>query len=329
MFFLKFFDKVYIFIFSLLPFRINLYISKIFKKLHNLSLEASYRHDFLANLNILNVKFKLWLAGNDSQAQTVYKKLHNTKQVYEIVMVCLLKNLIDNYKIKSVLDLGSFMGYFACFLGRYSSDINIYAVESNSLYCKFIKKTVKENQLNNIKVLNSILSDNSKEMYFHKEGVYATNNNSQMKKKISVTLDYLCEENKIYPELAKIDVHGAEGLVLEGSKKVLKENLKFILLELHTNKYLYQFSNKTNRFKVVSSILQQDFECYLISDLRSSDYNKELNYENIKNKINFLKLDTDNLKTVLFDRDGEDILILASKKGIDLKKLEFFKKTFS
>ena len=183
MFFLKFFDRVYIFIFSFLHFRINLFISKIFKKLHNLNLEASYRYDFLANLNVLNVKFKLWLAGNDSQAQTVYKKLHNTNQAYEIVMVSLLTNLIDTYKIKSVLDLGSFMGYFACFLGKYSNDLKIFAVESNSFYCKFIKKSVEENQLDNIKVLNNILSDNSKEMYFHKEGVYVTNNNSQMKKK--------------------------------------------------------------------------------------------------------------------------------------------------
>ena len=326
MFFLKFFDRVYIFIFSLLPFKINLFISKIFKKLHNLNLEASYSHDFLSSLNILNVKFKLWLAGNDSQAQTVYKKLHNTNQVYEVIMVSLLKKLIDTYKLKSVLDLGSFMGYFACFLGKYSSGLKIYAVESNTYYCKFIKKSVSENQLNNITVFNSILSDRSTEMYFYKDAVYPTNDNSQMKKKKTTTLDSLCKENKINPEIAKIDVHGAEGLVLAGSKNLLKENLKFILLELHTNKYLYKFSNKMERYTVVRHILENGYDCYLVSEFRSSDYSDGLNSENIKDKINFLKIDIDSLKTIFFDRDGEDILLFASKKGIDLNKLDYFNK---
>ena len=66
------------------------------------------------------------------------------------------------------------------------------------------------------------------------------------------TLDRVCLDKKINPEIIKIDVHGAEGKVLDGSKKILKESVKVILLEMHTNEFINNFSGGMNRKKLLS-----------------------------------------------------------------------------
>ena len=223
-------------------------------------------------------------------------------------MIAVIKRL----EIKNFLDLGSFMGYYACFASKYfNKDLKVYAIESNKQYSNYIKKSLKENKLENVEVVNEILSDKEENLFVYKEGVYkskkADNNSAGIK---SITLDKVCLEKKIIPELIKIDVHGAEGKVLMGSEYILKNLVKVILLELHTNKYINQFSEGLNRKKIIEYLISLNFKCYLVSSFRDFEKVKELkNKFNLNKKFEYIEINMINFNQLFFDRDQNLSLI--------------------
>ncbi len=315
----KLISNVYVKLFGLLPSFLNKFISKIFKKLHDLHQLSSYQNDFLCELNIYGTKFKLFLLGKDLQAHSVYRKLHKTEQVYEIQMVKILKSIIESKKFKTFLDIGAFMGYFSCYAASMDRNLKVYSIESNKHYCKFIQKSLKQNSISNVNIFNEILSKNETEMFFHKEGVYLKNENKNFEMKKSITLDSLCKINSIIPEIIKMDVHGAEGLVLNGSHDIIKNDCKIILLELHSNDYLKKFSDGENRISIVNFLLKNEFSCFLISDYRDSSDLTNFDREKISQKK--IEINEQNIDQILFDRDAADLLIFAIKKNLDFDNL--------
>ncbi len=316
----NFLSKIYVFIFSFFPSNFNIFISKLFKKLFDLNLESGYAKDFLANLDIQGVKFSLLLMGGDKQAQSVYRPLHNKKKTYEIILIKLLMNIIDKKKYRNFLDIGSFMGYYSCFLSKYSNSINVSSIESNSKYIGYIKNSLKINNLTNVNVFNEILSDKVEDMYFYKEGVYKEQNKKlNYEHKKSKTLDDLCSENNIKPEVIKIDVHGAERKVFKGGEKILKEKTKIILLELHSDEYIKKFSDSGSRKSVIENLNSLGFNCYLVSSFRETD-KKQLENKGFE-KFKIKKIDDHNYENLFYNRSNLDELILALKEDIDLENL--------
>ncbi len=323
----KYLSYIYVGFFKLFPPFINSSLAKIFKKLHDLNIKSSYSSDFLSEMNIENSKFKLWLMKNDGQAQSVYQPLHKKKITYETVMIKTLISVQKTLKPNNFLDIGSFMGYYSCFVSKYFKEkIKVYAIESNKEYCNYINKSLIENNFKNVVVINEILSNNEEKLFVHKEGVYKSNvfNNDQ-KSYTSKTLDKICVEKNIIPEFIKIDVHGAEGKVLYGSKKILKESVKVILLELHTNKYIDKFSEGLNRKNIIDCLILSNFKCYLVSSFRGFEKSKNLQEEyNIRKKFNYIEINSENFDQVFFDRDQTDQFIFACKNGINIKSFDCF-----
>ena len=323
----KYLSMIYVNIFKIFPVSFNRGLSKFFKKLNDLNLKSSYGSDFISEIDIENTKFKLWLMKNDNQAQSVYQPLHKKKISYETVMIKTMIAVIKHLEIKNFLDLGSFMGYYACFASKYfNKDLKVYAIESNEQYSNYIKKSLKENKLENVEVVNKILSDKEEDLFVYKEGVYKSKkevNNSVSTK--SITLDKVCLQNKITPELIKIDVHGAEGKVLLGSKYILKNLVKVILLELHTNKYINQFSDGLNRKKIIEHLISLNFKCYLISSFRNFEKSIELRKKfNLNKKFEYIEIDMLNYNQLFFDRDQSDQFIFVCKSNIDIKSFGCF-----
>jgi len=323
----KIFSALYIKFFKLFPLALNRMLAKFFKKLHDLNLISSYGSDFLAEMNIENTNFKLWLMKDDVQAQSVYLPLHKKKITYETIMIKTLLSTTRKLDFKNFLDLGSFMGYYACFVSKYFEErLEVFAIESNPYYSQYIKKSIAENNLKNIHVINEILSDKEENLFVYKEGTYKS---KQIYKKStnskSKTLDQICFDRKIYPELIKIDVHGAEGKVLLGSKKVLKDFTKIILLELHSNNYIKKFSDGLNREKILELLISLDFKCYLISSFRDFEKSEDLQNQYYSNKkFQYIEVNLKNFNEVFFDRYQTDQFIFACKKEIDIKGFDCF-----
>lgn len=313
----KFLTYIYINLFKIIPVKLNLLISKFFKKLYDMHITASYSKDFEANLNIEGNIFKLLLMKNDNQAQGVYQKLHFKKENYETIMVKTLLKSIEFLNLKNFLDIGSFMGFYACLVASsFKSNVNIYAIESNPEYSNYIKKSIQINNFNNIKTINKILSDKKENLFIKNETVVPDLKPGENLVNLeAITLDELCKNENINPEIIKIDVHGAEGKVVLGSKNILR-NTKIILLELHTSDFLKKFSNGLNKKEILSQLIELNFDCYLVSSFRNYDY--------INQKYEFKKIDMQNFELLFFDRDQSDQFIFCKKNNIDSNLIEFF-----
>jgi len=107
----------------------------------------------------------------------------------------------------------------------------------------------------------------------------------EFKKEIEVqtiTLDdYIKVHNK--PSVLKIDVEGAEDLVLEGGKEFFKNNSPIIAMEVWSNNK----SNKNHK-KAVNFLRDLGYSCYYINNEGEISFISGLDYEIIKGIDNFI-----------------------------------------
>jgi FkbM family methyltransferase len=78
----------------------------------------------------------------------------------------------------------------------------------------------------------------------------------------TVTLDNLAEYYNLFPDFAKIDVEGAEALVLEGAIRVSETGCKF-LVEMHSNPEL---SMETNASKVLAWCEKNSYHAWYLKN---------------------------------------------------------------
>ena len=128
-----------------------------------------------------------------------------------------------------------------------------------------------------------------------------------------------------------MDVHGAEGKILFGSKNLLKKNVNYLLMELHTSKDLEKYSPGFTKADIIKGLIDLDFNCHMISphsdgnkNLIASDLTTQQSYLNNTTKLKYLKIEKDLATSVLYDRNFSDIFILAIKKEINISSLGCF-----
>lgn len=92
----------------------------------------------------------------------------------------------------------------------------------------------------------------------------------------TVTLDYLSDYFKLIPDFIKIDVEGAESLVLEGAITIAKNNEIKILIEMHSNKELSMIENTE---RVLTWCKKTNYEAWYLKD-----NSKLVNNEQLKNR---------------------------------------------
>ena len=216
------------------------------------------------------------------------------------------------------------MGYYACFVAsRFKDKINIHAIESNPKYVEYIEKSIRINNFKKVNAYNGILSNKEEFMFVKNEAVTSKVDEEKNYTKLkSTTLDELCEQQKIVPEIMKIDVHGAEGKVLFGSNKMLTNFTKIILLELHTSNYLKKFSDGLSKKEIIFFLINLGFKCYLVSSFRDHGFKKDSeNYE-------YKEINKENFELIFFDRDKADQFIFCIKNDLDIKNFRLFFKKF-
>ena len=84
-----------------------------------------------------------------------------------------------------------------------------------------------------------------------------------------------------------------------------------------------KFSNGENRLSVINLLLNNNFSCYLVSNFRNSQ--KQKNNIVKQDPIKKIEINKDNLNSMLFDRGNLDQLIIASKNDININFLNCFK----
>lgn len=315
-------------------------LQKILEKISLLTKNFSYKFNRIVFLSIKNINFKLFIRRKNIQGHSVYGFMSNNKHVYELAIITCLNNIFEKNKKIIFADIGSFVGYYAIYFSKLTNDLNkVYAIESNKIYCEDIKISKDLNNLKNIEILEAILSDKDEEQIFYREFAMRQENlkssnfknkklfeemKSNLKKNNTIKLDNLFKEKKIKPNILKIDVHGAEGKVIRGGKKFIKENVNIILMELHSQDYLNIYSEGITRKEIITELNSLNFKTYLISPFREIDAKKQdYEYLSYQKKLNFKEINSLNSEEVFFGMD-DDVFVLCLNNTFKIQDLACF-----
>ena len=163
-----------------------------------------------------------------------YKKLAERKTLLQIASYIKTGSL--------AIDVGASIGvYTEVFSNAVGHEGRVVAIEPdpiniNALASKF------QNSESNVSIIKAAALDKNKKLFlvqnrFSPAGRYISNKGLPIQ---SVTVDELTSNIEIPVSLIKIDVEGAEGLVVYGGKKTIKKYRPVILVE-YTPERLYNF----------------------------------------------------------------------------------------
>jgi FkbM family methyltransferase len=152
----------------------------------------------------------------------------------------LLINLAVFRNTDTLFDIGGNVGVIALMLAKKMKPGSvIHSFEPAPLSFKFLEDTARV-QKGNAKIIavNYAVGNNNNKLYFTNDGNSCTNHISAEKVPgtISVdgiTIDSYSRDNKVVPQVIKIDVEGAEYWALDGMKTMLKNNNCSVLVEIH------------------------------------------------------------------------------------------------
>lgn len=140
----------------------------------------------------------------------------------------------------TVLDIGANIGYPSLLLSKLvGKSGKVIAFEPDKNNIKILKKNIKANNIQNIKVVPMAVSDHTgagtlfiSDSHSGDHRIYNPSDEERKTRNIkTISLDdYFKSDNKI--DFIQMDIEGAEGLVFKGMKKLLKKNKRIsILLE--------------------------------------------------------------------------------------------------
>lgn len=145
-------------------------------------------------------------------------------------------------------DVGANFGYFTIAAARWLGDAGaVHAFEPLVENAKVIQRHVAEKRLGNVKVLTDALGEHEGLVGFVRE---STNANSHLEKVEirhaasrpaeraevkMVTLDAYVRRTGARPDVVKIDVEGAELMVLKGADRVLRECRPKLVVSTHSS----------------------------------------------------------------------------------------------
>lgn len=162
-------------------------------------------------------------------------------KIYEPEAVELLMQQLTPQDV--FIDVGANIGYFTLVTGVCFPGIKIVAFEMGHENVQILEKNIRLNGLTGVEVFKGAVSDHSGTLFYQDSAVGNAvlkiiednkDNNPDVVKVRSVSLDDFFATRESKPTFVKIDVEGAEMKVLQGMKSMLKNNIK-LLIEIHPN----------------------------------------------------------------------------------------------
>lgn len=155
-----------------------------------------------------------------------------------------------------LFDIGANVGYTALLANLYGSPKAIVLVDANlealstavknlaannmSLNCRFHQSFVSSNDTERVKFF-TVGTGAAGSMYrSHAKTAAAIDSYVYVE---TVSLNTLCDRTDLWPDLVKIDVEGAESLVLEGAEKLAELASAFFFVEMHSTMELPMIEN--------------------------------------------------------------------------------------
>jgi FkbM family methyltransferase len=257
-----------------------------------------------------DVRFTLLTPDNFSSTQCkmaleVWRLYRN--KVYEPVMLACLTRLLQRMRTPQFMDVGAFLGYYACYASALFSDREeVYAVESNPLYADRIRESARVNGFSRLRVFQAALSDQVEPVCI--QGL--TVRNDADSRSTTMTLDCLCNREHVRPNIIKMDVHGAEAKIVLGMPNTLAE-VECMLLEMHNLTYMHWYSPEITRTAMLDALEDAGLTLYYVAGHHKNDGGSAYFEQLLAGAgYSYRKLDRQARDLLLFNR-REDEFVLA------------------
>lgn len=258
-------------------------------------------------LRYSDVSFRVAVPPDRGEFHRVFERWADGENVYELAMIETLTRVLRSISDPEFIDIGAFVGHYACYAAALRADRgNTYAIEANAHQFKSLRRSIQLNGFSNLRAFNVILSDRVEQAVPDEMSVRF----GRGKGVATMTLDDLCAREGIRPTVVKIDVHGSEGRVLGGMRRIMCDSVAFILLELHTEEALECFS-ATQGPEVLALLERAGFHLFYVSGHRSKG-TPALARSLAREGIPYVRLNSDSQRALLLDR-REDVFLIASR----------------
>ncbi len=153
-------------------------------------------------------------------------------------MTCELDRFIKNAAaFSSFVDVGANHGIFSLTFCALRSDGRVVAIDPSPIAFEILEKNLKLNSFSQAQARKIACGAKSGEVrmkpnWHHLQAIRDEDNDVDAVAVPMLSLDQICEEENIVPELLKIDVEGFELPVLQGGEHVL-QTAKLLFLEIH------------------------------------------------------------------------------------------------
>lgn len=146
--------------------------------------------------------------------------------------------------LECVLDVGAYVGLTTLPISRVLIPSGtVHAFEPTLQNVNVLGKHIHFNKISNIKVIRTLVGDREIEKVdFYESQRFSPMNSivdvgkqNNLKKTTvpMVSIDEYCKKNSLSPQLIKVDVEGAEDLVLQGAKTTLSKCSPLVFLSIH------------------------------------------------------------------------------------------------
>ncbi|MEQ8242496.1 FkbM family methyltransferase [Fulvivirga sp.] len=210
---------------------------------------------------------------------------------YESSTNNLLRKIIENNTV--IIEAGANIGSETLLISKLNPDGKIFAFEPAPIPFSLLQFNVANNQLGNVKVYQEAVGETAGKLKLHllpkefpNQGLSSIKEHSKSVQSIQVpmtTVDLLVEKFDLERlDLIKMDVQGAEFLILNGGLKSLKKfgpkilleasseflNLEVVLRFLENNDYLvYAFDNEKLSKVDVNHLIEGNWICFHRDDV--------------------------------------------------------------
>ena len=200
-----------------------------------------------------------------------------------------------------VIDVGANIGYYTLIFAQLVGKTGkVFAFEPEPENLKILKKNVEINNFNNVIVEQKIISDQCGKMKLFISDSGIVGHRIQQKENFknfieveSLTLDDHMEKSGFLEKInfIKIDVEGAEPMVLDGSKNILKKNEHLKIFSEFNREDIKKYDSDPET--MLSLLFENNFQFFLPdyknNTLSLSDKNTLLNSEKLlKENLNIL-----------------------------------------
>ena len=176
--------------------------------------------------------FSINLLQNDTVSRSIIKYGY-----WELAETAIFRKIVKKGMI--VIDVGANLGYYSLMAGKLVKDGKVYAFEPDENVFSLLTSSINANGLKNIIPIKQCVSneDGYCNLFINQDG-HDSGHNSMVWDKggeqvsvSSTTLDTFMENEHIqYVNILKIDVEGAEPLILIGARKLLNDSEGLIIL---------------------------------------------------------------------------------------------------